>query len=60
MLSDETGLLQLGHSEDTLYHSFADNLRPDISAWDKFPTAEDPLAKYKFTSININLDKHLQ
>ena len=28
---------------------------PQASAWNKFPTKEDPSKKYKFTSLEINL-----
>ena len=31
---------------------------PQPSAWDKYPTVENPLAKYKFTSLEVNLSLH--
>ena len=27
---------------------------PETSAWNKFPTDEDPLSRYKFTSVEVN------
>ena len=27
---------------------------PEPSAWNKFPTKEDPLTRYKFTSVEVN------
>ena len=32
---------------------------PEQSAWDKFPTDDNPNGLYKFTSIHIDLEKTL-
>ena len=35
------------------YYSFI-SILPEASAWNRFPTEEDPLSRYKFTSVEIN------
>ena len=53
-LEDESQVLQMGFSEDYTFHEYTHYL-PQPSAWNKFPTKEDPFKKYKFTSLEVNL-----
>ena len=58
-LSDETQIFQFGYSEDRDFHSFFSKL-PEASAWNKFPSEQDPLSRYKFTSIEVNFSADQQ
>ena len=58
-MSDETELVQFGFSTDTLFNSYDDNITPQYSAWNKFPTEQDPHSLYKYASVEINLNKDL-
>ena len=51
-------MVQYGLSEDSIFYEFSKD-RPQPSAWDKFPTSEDPLSKYKYVSLElvVGLDK---
>ena len=44
----------MGNSEDYTFHEYSHDL-PQPSAWNKFPTKEDPSRKYKFTSLELNM-----
>ena len=57
MLSDETQIFQVGYSQDTEYYEYWSKL-PETSSWNKFPTEENPLARYKFTSLEVNFSPH--
>ena len=52
VLEDETGILQYGVEDELEYFSFVTR-SPAASAWNKFPTKEEPLTRYKFTSLEI-------
>ena len=59
MLNDETQFFQFGYSEDRNFYSYQSTL-PVASAWNKFPTLEDPLSRYKFTSVEVNFSPDQQ
>ena len=46
--------MQMGFSEDYTFIEY-NHILPITSSWNKFPTAENPSRKYKFTSYEINL-----
>ena len=52
-LEDETQILQFGYSEDREFYSYLPET-PAPSAWNKFPSKEDPFSRYKFTSLEVN------
>ena len=57
-LSDETTYVQWGQQDETeFFNLHFDPPRP--SAWTKFPTAENPNTRYKFTSLVVFLDPDL-
>ena len=60
MVSDETQLFQLGESEDREFHSYVDNIKSMYSAWQDFPTEENPYTLYKYASMEINLFKDMR
>ena len=39
------------------YLTHKEQLTPRYSAWNSFPTTEDPYALYKYASLEINLSK---
>ena len=43
-----------------MFYSYIDDLTQRYSAWNYFPTKENPNSLYKFTSIEINLNKDLK
>ena len=53
MLGDETQIFQFGYEEETEFYSYI-NKMPEPSAWNKFPNKENPLTRYKFTSVEVN------
>ena len=57
MIEDETSLLQLGFADETEFYSVNTNDPPKFTSWTKFPTAEEPLNRYKFTSLEIELER---
>ena len=59
ILSDETQLIQFGYSEDTDFYKYSIE-PPKTSAWNVFPTPENPLTRYKFTSFEVNFSPHLK
>ena len=34
--------------------------QPNVSGWIDFPTADNPYAKYKYSSVSFNLDLNMQ
>ena len=60
VLSDETDFLQLGQQSETLFYSAFNDMSPNPSSWNSFPTEEDPEAQYKFFSVSFEFDKHLR
>ena len=53
ILEDETNLIQLGYAEETSYIDYHLKL-PEASAWNVFPTKENPNARYKFISVEFS------
>ena len=53
ILSDETQVLQLGYSEERIFYSYHRKL-PEASSWNIFPSEQNPLSRYKFTSVEVN------
>ena len=53
LLEDETQVVKLGYSNEKEFYTYHRKL-PEASAWNKFPTEENPLTRYKFTSVEIN------
>jgi len=60
LLSDRTDFLQLGSSNNRYFYSGFNDLNPQPSSWNAFPTEEDPFAQYKFCSVSFELDKNLR
>ena len=60
ILEDETDFLQLGQSDEYNFIALKDKFTMQDSAWNKFPTPENPRAKYKFCSFNLSLVEDLQ
>lgn len=60
MLTDETDFLQLGQQTLTTFYSAVNDMNPNPSSWNVFPTKENPLAQYKFMSVSFELDKSLR
>ena len=60
-LEDEVWRYRIGHEpfEQDFFTQGANSFLPLVSSWDSFPSDSDPLAKYKFFSINIELRKDL-
>ena len=44
---------------ETVFYGFFSML-PQPSAWNKFPNEKDPLARYKFTSVEVNFSADQQ
>lgn len=59
MLYDETQLLQFGYASESPFYSYTSKF-PQPSAWNKFPTAESPKERYKFTSVEVNFSLDTQ
>ena len=60
LLSDETAFIQLGDSvERYLYTDKKDGMPSSPSAWNMFPTKQDPYLEYKYSSFTIDLNKDL-
>ena len=55
LLSDQSGLLQFGSFADTVFYTHNKVMDVYKSSWSKFPTSEDPHARYKFVSVTINV-----
>ena len=53
VLGDESQVLQFGYEVETEFYTYL-NKMPEPSAWNKFPTTEKPLTRYKFTSVEVN------
>ena len=59
-LTDETSFVQVGQSTTkTFYGKNDSSMLSQASSWDVFPTKQNPFTKYKFTSVEINLNKTL-
>lgn len=52
LLEDETQLFQFGYADEKEFYSYEMGL-PQPSAWNKFPTKEQPLTRYKFSSLEV-------
>ena len=46
-------MFNYGNSVETEFFTYL-NKDPEPSAWNKFPTEEKPLTRYKFTSLEVN------
>ena len=59
-MEDETQLVQFGYAVERPFYSYFSKL-PEPSAWNKFPTKENPSHRYKYTSIEVNysLDREM-
>ena len=53
VLSDESQFVQLGFSEEKKFYDLQRKL-PEASAWNTFPTDDEPGNRYKFTSFELN------
>ena len=53
MLSDETALVNFKQDEQTFYSGDNKSVNLQDSAWDKFPTTENPLNQYKYFSFDF-------
>ena len=53
ILNDETDAFNYGNVNEREFHTYL-NKDPEPSAWNKFPTVENPLTRYKFTSVEVN------
>lgn len=60
LLNDESGFIQLGMEEETFFYSAFNDMEPNPSSWNTFPTEADPFAKYKFMSVSFELGKDLR
>ena len=60
LLADETQFLQLGTEIETFFYSAFNDMDPNPSSWNTFPTPENPLAQYKYMSVSFELDKNLR
>ena len=47
-------------TEDTYFYEGTKELKSVASAWDKFPTAEEPNNKYKFSSVHVSINMNLR
>ena len=59
-MEDESDYLQFGYTEDKIFYGVDYSNLPEPSAWNRFPTAQDPSQRYKFTSIELNFSQDLQ
>ena len=55
-LVDETSIVKLGFDNELDFHQMTINL-PQPSMWTNFPTAEKPLALYKYSSLNLYMSQ---
>ena len=53
-LEDESDLLQYGLVDSTTFYEYDKNI-PQPSSWNKFPTPEHPLRRYKYASLSVNV-----
>ena len=60
LLQDETNVINLFEEHNTFYGLNDKFFRLQDSAWDKYPTPENPYTKYKFVSMDLQLIKSLQ
>ena len=51
VLQDETDFLQIGQSDLSKFYSESDAPGGGPTSWNQFPTAENPLARYKYASL---------
>ena len=61
LLSDETGLFQFGNADETYLNGPQTDEEFVVfdSAWNTFPTKDDPRAHYKYASVHIGLENKL-
>lgn len=59
-LNDVTTAIQVGNVEESFF--YGQMKKPELvpSAWNKFPTPDDPGSQYKFTSMEITVDPNLK
>lgn len=60
LLSDETDFMQLGQQANTEFITAVNDLTPNSSSWNFFPSAENPKAEYKYVSVHFESDKNLR
>ena len=58
-LQDEITYIQYGDQEELEYYEI-EYSSPRPSAWSQFPSADNPNAGYKFSSINFQFDTDMQ
>ena len=56
ILEDDTGLLQVVEPEEQEFRSLRVDKPVIVSSWTKFPSEDDPFAKYKFLSFSLERD----
>ena len=59
ILEDESSLLQFGQYTEETFYTFSIGM-PQPSAWNTFPTPENPGAKFKYVGIDIWLSPNLK
>ena len=59
MVSDETQFVQFGFEVEREYLTYKEQLTPIYSAWNSFPTKDNPYALYKYASLEVNLSKDM-
>ena len=42
-----------------MFYSYVDSLDQKISSWNIYPTKENPNTRFKFTSVELNLNKDI-
>ena len=60
LLQDETNVVNLFEEHSTFYGLKNEFFRLQDSAWDVFPTPENPYTRYKYFSFDLQLTKDLK
>ncbi len=58
-LIDETTAIQVGNAEESFFYGQMNKPELVPSAWNKFPTPDNPSSQYKFTSMEITVNPDL-
>ena len=59
ILNDATDFFQLGNPSEKKFYSGSDSLYSDSTSWNIFPTEDNPLARYKYASLQFTFEKDL-
>ena len=60
VLRDESSLLQLSGDEKTFYTSASgSNFITGVTSWNVFPTEKNPMARYKFASVQFTFNQNM-